>query len=32
MTSAIVVDDDYETVEVFTEFLKLRDIEVLGKA
>ena len=32
MTSAIVVDDDYDTVEVFTEFLKLRDIEVLGKA
>lgn len=32
MTSAIVVDDDYDTVEVFTEFLKLRDINVLGKA
>ena len=32
MTSAIVVDDDYDTVEVFTEFLNLRDIQVLGKA
>ena len=32
MTSAIVVDDDFDTVEVFSEFLSLRDIDVLGKA
>ena len=32
MTSVIVVDDDFDTVEVFSEFLSLRNIEVLGKA
>ena len=32
MTSAIVVDDDFDTVEVFSEFLMLRNIDVLGKA
>ncbi len=32
MTSAIVVDDDLDTVEVFSEFLTLRDINVLGTA
>jgi len=32
MTSAIVVDDDFDTVEVFSEFLSLRDVDVLGKA
>ena len=28
---AIVVDDDDDTVEVFSEFLELKDIEVVGK-
>lgn len=32
MTSVIVVDDDFDTVEVFSEFLSLRNIDVLGKA
>ena len=32
MTSAIVVDDDFDTVEVFSEFLELRNIDVVGKA
>jgi len=32
MTSAIVVDDDFDTVEVFSEFLSLRNVDVLGKA
>ncbi|MFQ5497059.1 MAG: response regulator [Nitrosopumilus sp.] len=32
MTSAIIVDDDYDTVEVFSEFLMLQNIDVLGKA
>ncbi|MCH7966047.1 MAG: response regulator [Thaumarchaeota archaeon] len=32
MTSAIVVDDDFDTVEVFSEFLSLRDIDIVGKA
>jgi len=32
MTSVIVVDDDFDTVDVFSEFLSLRNIEVLGKA
>lgn len=32
MISAIVVDDDIDTVEVFSEFLKLRDIDVVATA
>jgi len=32
MTSAIVVDDDFDTVEVFSEFLMLQNIDVLGTA
>lgn len=32
MTSAVIVDDDFDTVEVFSEFLSLQNIEVLGKA
>ena len=32
MTTAIIVDDDYDTVEVFSEFLMLQKIDVLGKA
>ena len=28
----IVVDDDVDTVEVFSEFLELKDIEVVGRA
>lgn len=32
MTTAIVVDDDFDTVEVFTEFLSLRNIDIVGKA
>jgi len=32
MVTAIVVDDDFDTVEVFSEFLMLRNIDVLGKA
>jgi len=32
MVTTIVVDDDFDTVEVFSEFLMLRNIDVLGKA
>lgn len=32
MTSAIVIDDDFDTVEVFSEFLMLQNIDVLGTA
>ena len=32
MTSAIIVDDDFDTVEVFSEFLQLQNVNVLGKA
>jgi len=32
MTSAIVIDDDFDTVEVFSEFLTLQNIDVLGTA
>ena len=32
MISAIVVDDDFDTVEVFSEFLSLRNIDVIGTA
>ena len=32
MTSAIVVDDDFDIVEVFSEFLTLHNINVLGTA
>lgn len=32
MTSAIVIDDDFDTVEVFSEFLTLYNINVLGTA
>ena len=31
MTKVIVVDDDRDTVEVFTEYLGIKGIEVLGK-
>jgi len=29
--NVIVVDDDYDTVEVFTEFLELSEVKVVGK-
>ena len=29
--SALVIDDDYDTVSVFTEFLELSDVKVIGK-
>ena len=32
MTSTIIVDDDFDTVEVFSEFLTLQNVNVLGKA
>jgi DNA-binding NtrC family response regulator len=32
MTSAIIVEDDVDTAEVFSEFLTLRDIDVVGIA
>ena len=32
MTRAIVVDDDIDTVEVFSQFLALRDIDVVATA
>lgn len=32
MITAIVVDDDFDTVEVFSEFLNLRNVKILGKA
>ena len=32
MVTSIVVDDDFDTVEVFSEYLELRDIDVVGKA
>lgn len=31
-TRAIVIDDDQDTLEIFCEFLKLKDIEVVGMA
>lgn len=31
MTNAIVIDDDFDTVEVFCEYLELKNIHVLGK-
>ena len=31
MTTSIVVDDDFDTVEVFSEYLELKNIHVLGK-
>ena len=31
MTKVIVVDDDKDTVEVFCEYLEIKDIEVLGR-
>ncbi len=31
LTSVIVVDDDRDTVEVFCEYLSIKDIKVLGK-
>jgi len=31
MTSVIVVDDDRDTVEVFCEYLAIKDIKVLGR-
>ena len=32
MPRVIVVDDDFDTAEVFSEFLMLHDIDVVGKA
>lgn len=32
MVTSIVVDDDFDTVEVFSEYLELKDIDVVGKA
>ena len=31
MTTVIVIDDDKDTVNVLTEFLQLKGIEVIGK-
>jgi len=31
LTNAIVIDDDFDTVEVFCEYLELKNIHVLGK-
>ena len=31
MTTSIVVDDDFDTVEVFSEYLELKGINVVGK-
>ena len=31
MTSVIVVDDDRDTVEVFCEYLSIKDVKVLGR-
>jgi len=31
LVTSIVVDDDFDTVEVFTEYLELKDIDVVGK-
>ncbi len=31
MTSVVVVDDDKDTVEVFCEYLAIKDIKVLGR-
>ena len=31
-TNAIVIDDDQDTLDIFCEFLKLKDVEVIGKA
>lgn len=32
MINVIVVDDDFDTVDVFSEFLTLHDFKVMGKA
>jgi len=32
MVKTIIVDDDFDTVEVFQEFLELKGIQVIGKA
>ena len=31
MVTSIIVDDDFDTVEVFSEYLELNDIHVVGK-
>ncbi|MCZ6583270.1 MAG: response regulator [Thaumarchaeota archaeon] len=31
MVTSIIVDDDFDTVEVFSEYLELSDIDVVGK-
>ena len=31
-TRAIVIDDDQDTLDIFCEFLKLKDVEVVGMA
>jgi len=31
LITSIVIDDDFDTVEVFCEYLELKDIKVLGK-
>ena len=31
-TRAIVIDDDQDTLDIFCEFLKLRDVDVVGRA
>jgi len=31
-TRVIVIDDDQDTLDIFCEFLKLKDVEVVGKA
>jgi len=32
LVTSIVVDDDFDTVEVFSEYLELKEIDVVGKA
>lgn len=31
-TSVIVIDDDQDTLDIFCEFLKLKNVQILGKA
>lgn len=32
MTSVIVIDDDFDTVDVFSEYLRIKGVSVLGEA
>ncbi|MGQ0605714.1 MAG: response regulator [Candidatus Nitrosotenuis sp.] len=31
MTTAIVVDDDFDTVDIFCDYLEIKNVQVLGK-